>query len=179
MVAFLTEPREALRADTREPTECYTLSDTFTTWTQGARISRDPIGEEGGLNLYGFVNNDPIAIVDPNGKIAVPLIITLLTAANALWAETCYNYAMAEGYKEPLDKPRHCIGACVYNKCRGLTSPLETLLGSLVYEIGSRRSRRDWADVLAHLKADIYGIIKSYDLSSPCESSCKKCPNPN
>ena len=33
----------------------------------GMFISRDPIGEEGGLNLYGFVGNSPISKVDPNG----------------------------------------------------------------------------------------------------------------
>jgi RHS repeat-associated protein len=30
-------------------------------------ISRDPIGEDGGLNLYDYVNNDPISAADPFG----------------------------------------------------------------------------------------------------------------
>jgi RHS repeat-associated protein len=30
-------------------------------------IQRDPIGERGGLNLYGFVGNNPISRVDPYG----------------------------------------------------------------------------------------------------------------
>lgn len=30
-------------------------------------LSRDPIGEEGGLNLYGYVANDPVNAVDPLG----------------------------------------------------------------------------------------------------------------
>ncbi len=30
-------------------------------------ISRDPIEEEGGINLYGFVGNDPVDQLDPDG----------------------------------------------------------------------------------------------------------------
>ena len=34
---------------------------------QGRWLSRDPIGENGGLNLYGYVLNQPIRFVDPLG----------------------------------------------------------------------------------------------------------------
>ena len=30
-------------------------------------ISRDPLGEEGGLNLYGYVLNNPVKFIDPLG----------------------------------------------------------------------------------------------------------------
>jgi RHS repeat-associated protein len=33
-------------------------------------LSRDPAGEEGGLNLYGYVGNDPLNRRDPTGLIA-------------------------------------------------------------------------------------------------------------
>ena len=39
----------------------------------GRWLSRDPIGEDGGLNLYGYVANDPIGLIDPDGlDIQVP-----------------------------------------------------------------------------------------------------------
>ncbi|MBN8711986.1 MAG: hypothetical protein BGO12_02280 [Verrucomicrobia bacterium 61-8] len=42
---------------------------------QGVRISRDPIAEEGGINLYAYVNNDPINYYDPDGRnIASPIV---------------------------------------------------------------------------------------------------------
>ena len=34
--------------------------------------SRDPIGEEGGVNLYGFVGNNGVSMVDHLGRLAVP-----------------------------------------------------------------------------------------------------------
>ena len=33
----------------------------------GRWLSKDPIGLEGGLNLYVFCGNDPVNFVDPNG----------------------------------------------------------------------------------------------------------------
>ncbi len=33
----------------------------------GGWLSRDPMGEQGGANLYGFVRNDPIQFIDPFG----------------------------------------------------------------------------------------------------------------
>jgi RHS repeat-associated protein len=34
-------------------------------------LSRDPIGEDGAVNLYGFTHNDPIRRVDQDGRIDV------------------------------------------------------------------------------------------------------------
>ncbi|MDD4406128.1 MAG: RHS repeat-associated core domain-containing protein [Parabacteroides sp.] len=38
----------------------------------GRWLSRDPIEEQGGLNLYAFVNNDPVNKVDIGGLASVP-----------------------------------------------------------------------------------------------------------
>ena len=36
----------------------------------GRFLSRDPIAEQGGLNLYAFVRNNPILLTDSKGEAA-------------------------------------------------------------------------------------------------------------
>lgn len=47
----------------------------------GRFINRDPIGEDGGINLYGYVQNDPLGAVDPQGTYAVtgpPVVVIII-----------------------------------------------------------------------------------------------------
>ena len=39
----------------------------------GRWLSRDPIEEAGGLNLYGYVGNDPAGVVDPKGLAGIAI----------------------------------------------------------------------------------------------------------
>jgi hypothetical protein len=41
--------------------------------TEGRWITRDPIQEQGGLNLYAYCGNNPINAVDPMGRQSVPV----------------------------------------------------------------------------------------------------------
>lgn len=43
--------------------------------TAGRWVSRDPSQESGGLNLYGFVLNDPVNRIDPDGLSPVSIIL--------------------------------------------------------------------------------------------------------
>ena len=37
----------------------------------GAWLDRDPVGENGGLNLYGFIDNSPTDKIDPDGHASL------------------------------------------------------------------------------------------------------------
>jgi RHS repeat-associated protein len=51
--------------------------------TVGRYLEADPLGQAGGLNLFAYVESDPINNVDPEGLQAVPMGVALPSAAAA------------------------------------------------------------------------------------------------
>lgn len=73
-------------------------------------ISRDPIEEDGGINLYGYVRNDPIMFIDPLGlklivisKPAKNIIIKCCTLGTA---QHIYLYSTESGTAAGMGKNR-------------------------------------------------------------------------
>ena len=71
--------------------------------TTGSWISRDPLGEQGGLNLYGFVGNDPINDNDCLG------LFTLQNARNSLCSTRCSGKTR-RAKSRCLDQCRRSLG---------------------------------------------------------------------
>ena len=79
----------------------------------GTWLSRDPIGEDGGLNLYGYVLNNPINFVDPLGlQLNLPGITgpTLeqyqdpaFMAGYTSWEEPLWDNAFWDAYESIMD----------------------------------------------------------------------------
>ena len=78
----------------RCPVPCRKSRPTSTIFTPGIPQwpSRDPIGERGGVNLYGFVGNDGIGLVDLLGQALVPYVVGSAVVAKRTLAETAAEW---------------------------------------------------------------------------------------
>lgn len=76
----------------------------------GRFINRDPIEEDGGVNLYDYVNNDPIGASDPSG-MAGPVYCNTFCSSLSRWA---YGWCMANSNTELNCR---AIAVLVYVKC--------------------------------------------------------------
>ena len=74
----------------------------------GSMENTTPIGISGGLNLYRFVNNNPVNYVDPRGLINV-LDIVKDTISMSLY-DTFY---LSFGWLTDIDSPYKCRRECV------------------------------------------------------------------
>ena len=71
--------------------------------TDGRWINRDPIAEQGGRNLYGFVGNKTIIFVDCIGQIPIliPIILGLAVSSCSLLNNNLkYNFSASSFLKE-------------------------------------------------------------------------------
>ena len=76
----------------------------------GRFISRDPIGTEGGINLYGYVGNEPGNFVDPEGRMALmELIYYLALHSHEIWEFVSNIHDGIDFYKDERQKERHKI----------------------------------------------------------------------
>jgi len=78
--------------------ELYLLGQRWYDSSVGRFISRDPIGEEGGVNLYVYVGNNPVKRIDPEGLYYDPQ------------EPPCHEWERKRNCKE---KPPDLIGICV------------------------------------------------------------------
>lgn len=94
----------------------------------GSWMTRDPLGEAGGINLYGFVQNNPVNFVDHWGlsqaasnaaKLGTGLLITpipgarplggtILSAAIIYASWEAYNSYSKQKKPKPGSKPKNC-----------------------------------------------------------------------
>jgi RHS repeat-associated protein len=71
---------------------------------QGRFLTREPLGEEGGINLYAFCNNDPINNFDYLGLLTTSVIYTNADVLDVDWAGATTSSRISKKVdKEPCD----------------------------------------------------------------------------
>ena len=94
-------------------------------------VNRDPIGERGGNNLYGFVKNDPQDAIDPRGLVAGCTWDYLKCAAAAAAATLiCADPPTAAACALATAS---AVGTCgtAYNNCPGMRKAIKAILLSI------------------------------------------------
>lgn len=150
----------------------------------GRWLSRDPIGERGGLNLYGFARNDGLKLIDTLGLIGSAVVPTSDGGwANGMTGEVGKpgigphpdNLGVNDWHKDPERSCfnegwlRHCIQSCRLQHITGIE--WLTQLGAQAH--GSDlpfQADRDELDVMANQQ----GIDNAKDFG-PQDSCVDRC----
>lgn len=85
-------------------------------------LSRDPIAEDGGRNLYGFGNNDAINKLDPNGKT---VWWDCVACAAALVGKFGGTYAGCAAGCSESSSPGYPYGQCLSDCLTSMMKPCE------------------------------------------------------
>jgi len=107
----------------------------------GRWLSRDPIGEVGGSNLYGMVGNDALNMLDKDG-LGVPVVIGGAAAAVVAAAAACglWDYLKIDDwYPGAGDRFKYCYIACKISKrCGGILVHVAGLGHEVLTEIANQ-----------------------------------------
>ena len=104
----------------------------------GRWLQKDPIRFDGGdTNLYGYVLNDPLNLIDPNGKSAAAAYAALRIALSGLLSEIaaictaapdfCYSFIKPKDPPTKPTKPKEPEPSCnpAYQSCQPTEEPRE------------------------------------------------------
>jgi RHS repeat-associated protein len=92
----------------------------------GRWLSRDPIGEAGGLNLYGYVGNNPVNFADRDGRFAIGAVVGAVVGGISGWAGAAASHGTTG------DKIVAALAGAGLGALAGALDPSEGILSSAI-----------------------------------------------
>ncbi len=93
----------------------------------GRWLSRDPIEEQGGWNLYGMVRNNPIQFVDHNGEEVITVIVVGVGIAAGLLLGGCGDSKPGKSPGKNLELDDLVDALNAYNDVKSVMNAIEAL----------------------------------------------------
>ncbi|MEQ1933828.1 MAG: RHS repeat-associated core domain-containing protein, partial [Fimbriimonadaceae bacterium] len=115
----------------------------------GRWVSKDPIAEKGGINLYAMCSNDALSMIDPDGRTA-----GYVFAGAAGVCALPYVIAAHVLYSE--DKTKHCWVSCMISRQCGIAV---SAAGGVVKELRDLLLAQGLDDSLADMAANANGYV--------------------
>ncbi|MBI5806318.1 hypothetical protein HZA73_09755 [candidate division TA06 bacterium] len=137
----------------------------------GRFMQEDPIGDQGGLNWYGYTGNNPVNYIDPKGlegSYGGWMLIWPPTLRYGIGGGIMYYYyqQMIKMNWKGADAYFHCLGSCEAAKWAG---PYTSLYWGVFRELTDEIRGKGWSG--EDIKSNIQGI--NCPLSQTCKEKCK------
>lgn len=138
-------------------------------------INRDPIAEEGGINVYKFNENDPINRLDAFGELSFNF---------RDWSPLYYifedeNTEMEEALEEGRggdDNYRHCLASCRAARRLGPLGGAAAIEGWNITQEYPRFNTIHHNDSIHDIQANWDGWRKAWNIFKSCRERCRTCP---